>query len=68
MTTDDLTRTIKKFTAANNRGPNSLQELQVALKSELNTAISEDDVVEELDKAIQGGFITKDDNGNFFVP
>ena len=67
MTTDDLTRTIKKFTAARNRGPNSLQELQAALMAELNIAISEAELREELDKATQVGIVGIDDAGCFVV-
>ena len=67
MTTDDLIRTIKKFLAANGRGPNSLQELQEALKAELNTAISDADVREELGRATQVGIVGIDDNGCFVV-
>lgn len=67
MATDDLTRIIKNFTAVKGRGPNSIQELHEALVSELGTAISDDDVVEELDKAMKGGFVDKDGNGCFVV-
>lgn len=67
MTTDDLTRTIKKFTAARKRGPNSIQELQEALVAELNTAMSDVDVIEELEVAMKNFFIGKDKDGNFVV-
>lgn len=67
MTTDDLTRTIKKFTSANGRGPKSLQELHEALVAELNKPISDADVREELGKAVEGGFIGKDNEGCFIV-
>jgi len=67
MTTDDLTRTIKKFTAARKRGPNSLQELQEALVAELNGPISDADVREELGYAEQCGLIGKDSHGDFIV-
>lgn len=67
MTTDDLTRTIKKFTAANGRGPKSLQELHEALVAEFNKPISDDDVREELGKATQVGIVGIDDNGCFVV-
>lgn len=67
MTTDDLTRTIKKFSVANGRGPKSLQELHEALVAELNKPISDADVREELGKAVDGGYIGKDNAGNFVV-
>ena len=67
MTTDDLTRTIKKFTANNSRGPKSLQELQEALVAELNTAVSEAELLDELEKAEKGLFVGKDNAGNFVV-
>ena len=67
MTTDDLTSTIKKFTAANGRGPKSLQELHEALVAELNKPISDADVREELGKAVEDGYIGKDNAGNFVV-
>ena len=67
MTTDDLTRTIKKFTSANGRGPKPLQELHEALVAELNKPISDADVREELGKAVEGGFIGKDNEGCFIV-
>ena len=67
MTTDDLTRTIKKFSAANGRGPKSLQELHEILVSELNSPISDADVREELEKATQVGIVGIDDNGCFVV-
>ena len=67
MTTDDLTRTIKKFTDTNGRGPKSLQELHEALVADLNKPISDADVREELGKAVEGGFIGKDNEGCFIV-
>ena len=67
MTTDDLRRTIKKFTAEKGRGPNSITELQVALAAELKRTISDADVREELDKATQAGIVGIDDNGCFVV-
>ena len=67
MTTDDLTRTIKKFTAANRRGPNSFRELHEAVVAELNTPISEADLREELDKAEKGLFVGKDESGKYVV-
>ena len=66
MTTDDLTGAIRKFTSANGHGP-SFEELRDILVYELNSAVSEDDLTEELGNAILGGFIMKDDNGNFVV-
>ena len=67
MTTDDLTRTIKKFTAENGRGPNSIDELQGALASELHTSVSDADVMEELRKAVEVGIVGTDGNGCFVV-
>ncbi len=67
MTTDDLTRTIRKFSAANGRGPKSLQELHEVLVAELNKPISDADVREELEKATQVGIVGIDDNGCFVV-
>ena len=67
MTTDDLTRTIKKFTAANGQGPKSLQELHEALVAELDKPISDAYVREELEKATQVGIVGIDDNGCFVV-
>ena len=67
MTTDDLTRTIKKFTAANGRGPKSLHELHEAVVADLNKPILDADVREELRKATQVGIVEVDDNGCFVV-
>ena len=67
MTTDDLTRTIKKFTVANGRGPNSVSEFQMALSNELNAAIADVDFMDELEKAVSAGFIGRDDQGCFVV-
>lgn len=67
MTTDDLTRVIKKFRSANGRGPTSLQELQEALVAELNTAVSEAELLDELEKAEKCLFVGKDSDGNFVV-
>ena len=67
MTTDDLTRVIKKFMSANGRDPKSLQELHEALVAELNKPISDIDVRRELEMAIEGGFIGKDNEGCFIV-
>ena len=64
MITDDLIRVIRKFIATSGRGP-SFKELRDMLVNELDSAVSEADLVEELDKAMQGGFIRKDDKGNF---
>lgn len=66
MTTSDLIKVIRKFFAANKRGP-SFKELWDMLVNELDFAVSEDDLAEELGKAMQGGLIAKDDNGNFVV-
>ena len=63
MTTNDLTRVIKKFAIANGRGPNSIEELQEAMVSELNTSVSDVDVREELEKAIQVGIVGRDADG-----
>ena len=67
MTTDDLTRTIKKFTAANGRGPKNLHELQEAVAAELNTAVSEAELLDELEKAEKDFFVGKNNDGNFVV-
>ena len=67
MTTDDLTRAIKKFTAERKRGPNSIQELQEAVVAELNTAVSGAELLDELEKAEKGLFVGKDQNGNYVV-
>lgn len=67
MTTDDLIRTIKKFTEANGRGPSSNAELQMALANELNTPIADVDLMDELEKAVSAGFIGHDDKGCLVV-
>ena len=67
MTTDDLTRTIKSFTAARNRGPKSFTELQEAVAAELNTTVSGAELLDELEKAEKGLFVGKDRHGNFIV-
>ncbi len=67
MTTDDLIRTIKKFTVANGRGPNSVSELQMALANELNTAIADADLMDELEKVVSAGFVGRDGQGCFVV-
>lgn len=67
MTTDDLIRTIKKFTENNGRGPNSVSELQMALANELNTAIEDADLMDELEKAVSAGFVGRDAQGCFVV-
>ena len=67
MTTDDLTRTIKKFTDANGRGPNSIQELHEAVVAELNTTVSDVELLDELEKAEKCLFVGKDSGGNFVV-
>ena len=67
MTTDDLIRAIKKFTAENGRGPNSIQELQESLVAELNTSVSDTNVRDELGKAVQVGIVGIDGNGCFVV-
>lgn len=67
MTTDDLTRAIKKFTGVNGRGPKNLHELHEAVAAELNTAVSEAELLDELEKAEKGFFVGKDSDGNFVV-
>lgn len=67
MTTDDLIRTIKAFTNANGRSPNSITELQAVLASELNTAIPDADLEDELEKAMAAGFVGCDNQGCFVV-
>lgn len=67
MTTDDLIRTIKAFTNANGRSPNSITELQMALANELNTAILDADLMDELEKAMSAGFVGRDGQGCFVV-
>ena len=67
MTTDDLTRTIKKFTADKGRGPHSIREFQESLASEINTSVSDADVREELGKAVEAGVVGTDGNGCFVV-
>lgn len=67
MTTDDLTRTITKFTVSNGRGPNSVSELQAVLASELNAAIPDADLEDELEKAMAAGFVGRDNQGCFVV-
>ena len=65
MTTDDLIRTIKKFTVANGRGPNSVSELQMALASSIGVSVDEFDVREQLEVAISGGLVHVNDQGCF---
>ena len=67
MTTDDLTRAIKGFSAKRGRGPNSTQELHEALVSELGTAVSEADMMDILEIAVTAGLVGKDGKGNFCV-
>lgn len=65
MTTDDLIRTIKKFTEANGRGPNSVSELQMALVSSLGVSVDEFDVRELLEVAISTGLVHVNAQGCF---
>ena len=65
MTADDLTRTIKKFTEANGRGPRSVSELQMALAASLNVSVDEFDVRELLEVAESAGLVHVDSQGCF---
>ena len=65
MTTDDLTRTITKFTVSNGRGPSSVSELQMVLVSSLGVRVDEFDVREQLEVAISGGLVHVNDQGCF---
>ena len=46
---------------------NSIQELHEAVVAELNTAVSEAELLDELEKAEKGLFVGKDRDGNFVV-
>lgn len=66
MTTDDLVRIVNTFTATNGRGP-MFDELQRALVMDLHIAIADDELAEELDKAMQAGLLKQCADGTFII-
>lgn len=65
MTTDDLIRTITKFTVSKGRGPSSVSELQMALVSSLGVRVDEFDVRRLLEVAMSGGVVHVNEQGCF---
>ena len=60
MTTDELKDAIRKWTAANGRGP-TFNDLHGSFGG------SDDTLADELNKARQANIIGQDDSGRFFV-
>ncbi len=67
MITDDIIRTIERFTAQRGRGPNSITELQESLVAELNTPVSDTSVISAVDDAQRAGFIGIDNRGCYTI-